>query len=207
MLPPRQALDSHQPPVPQGHLWLEIDLQLVLVERPPQVGGEPEPAYRPGLEAGVEQLDVARRRGGGGGRQVGSLEQGRGVASMVRMNGHAGRGVDVERQAAKDHLVADLLPQMRCQVKCRLGVLGTQLTNAEIRTKHPDAQWFPDAGLGLFIHWGIYSTAARHEWVKQRERITDSAYQPYFDHFDPDLYESPPQEAPDTDTGTVGTPP
>jgi alpha-L-fucosidase len=21
--------------------------------------------------------------------------------------------------------------------------------------KHPDAQWFPDAGLGLFIHWGI----------------------------------------------------
>ena len=26
--------------------------------------------------------------------------------------------------------------------------------------KHPDAQWFPDAGLGLFIHWGIASVAA-----------------------------------------------
>ncbi len=26
--------------------------------------------------------------------------------------------------------------------------------------KHPDAHWFPDAGLGLFIHWGIASTAA-----------------------------------------------
>src|SRR6185503_14076094 len=24
-------------------------------------------------------------------------------------------------------------------------------------TMHPDAQWFPDAGLGLFIHWGIAS--------------------------------------------------
>jgi alpha-L-fucosidase len=24
-------------------------------------------------------------------------------------------------------------------------------------TKHPDAQWFPGAGLGLFIHWGISS--------------------------------------------------
>src|SRR5438045_470855 len=24
-------------------------------------------------------------------------------------------------------------------------------------TRHPDAQWYPDAGLGLFIHWGIAS--------------------------------------------------
>ncbi len=24
-------------------------------------------------------------------------------------------------------------------------------------TLHPDAQWFPDAGLGLFLHWGISS--------------------------------------------------
>ena len=24
-------------------------------------------------------------------------------------------------------------------------------------TMHPDAQWYPDAGLGLFIHWGISS--------------------------------------------------
>ena len=32
----------------------------------------------------------------------------------------------------------------------------TQTTDAEPqRTTHPDAQWFPDAGLGLFIHWGI----------------------------------------------------
>ncbi len=26
--------------------------------------------------------------------------------------------------------------------------------------QHPDAQWFPDAGLGLFIHWGIASVGA-----------------------------------------------
>ena len=25
------------------------------------------------------------------------------------------------------------------------------------RNKHPDAQWFPEAGTGLFIHWGIAS--------------------------------------------------
>ena len=27
-------------------------------------------------------------------------------------------------------------------------------------TAHPDAQWYPDAGLGLFIHWGIASVRA-----------------------------------------------
>ena len=27
------------------------------------------------------------------------------------------------------------------------------------RTTHPDAQWFPDAGFGLFVHWGIHSVA------------------------------------------------
>jgi len=27
-------------------------------------------------------------------------------------------------------------------------------------TMHPDAQWYPDAGLGLFLHWGISSVRA-----------------------------------------------
>jgi len=30
----------------------------------------------------------------------------------------------------------------------------------ESRNTHPDAQWFPEAGLGLFIHWGIASVGA-----------------------------------------------
>jgi alpha-L-fucosidase len=29
---------------------------------------------------------------------------------------------------------------------------------------------------------------ARHEWIKNREKISDEDYQKYFDHFDPDLY-------------------
>jgi len=47
--------------------------------------------------------------------------------------------------------------------------------------------WFADARLGLFIHWGLYSVAARHEWVRHRERLTDEEYSRYFRHFDPDL--------------------
>lgn len=37
-------------------------------------------------------------------------------------------------------------------------VIGNKVTNAVLnRTTHPDAQWFPQAGLGLFLHWGISS--------------------------------------------------
>lgn len=42
----------------------------------------------------------------------------------------------------------------------------------------------------MFVHWGLYSLAARHEWVKYREEISTAEYQKYFDHFDPDLYDS-----------------
>ena len=38
---------------------------------------------------------------------------------------------------------------------------------------HGDARWFIRGRFGLFIHWGIYSAAARHEWVKNYEKIRD----------------------------------
>jgi alpha-L-fucosidase len=41
----------------------------------------------------------------------------------------------------------------------------------------------------MFIHWGLYSLAARHEWVKSRERLDDDTYRRYFDRFNPDLYD------------------
>jgi alpha-L-fucosidase len=44
----------------------------------------------------------------------------------------------------------------------------------------------------MFIHWGTYSAAARHEWIKSREQIPDDDYMVYFRHFHPDLYD--PQE-------------
>ncbi|WP_433440926.1 alpha-L-fucosidase [Nonomuraea sp. CA-141351] len=49
--------------------------------------------------------------------------------------------------------------------------------------------WFTEARFGLFVHWGIYAAAARHEWVKSYERLSDEHYRRYFDHFDPDLYD------------------
>ena len=49
--------------------------------------------------------------------------------------------------------------------------------------------WFVNDRFGMFVHWGLYALPARHEWVKNREEISDEDYQPYFDHFDPDLYD------------------
>lgn len=51
-----------------------------------------------------------------------------------------------------------------------------------------DTSWFTQARFGLFIHWGLYALPARHEWVKSVEKMDTAAYQLYFKHFDPDLY-------------------
>lgn len=56
-------------------------------------------------------------------------------------------------------------------------------------TASADLTWFTEARLGMFVHWGLYSLAARHEWVKNHERMTDAEYEPYFAHFDPDRYD------------------
>ena len=53
----------------------------------------------------------------------------------------------------------------------------------------PHLQWFYEARFGMFVHWGLYSVAGRHEWVKSRERTSDDDYDAYFGHFDPDLYD------------------
>jgi alpha-L-fucosidase len=52
-----------------------------------------------------------------------------------------------------------------------------------------DTSWFVRDRFGLFIHWGTYALAARHEWVKHHEKIPNEVYyEKYFKHFDPDLY-------------------
>ena len=50
--------------------------------------------------------------------------------------------------------------------------------------------WFDEARLGMFVHFGAYSVAARHEWVQNYERLTDEDYRQYVDHFDPDRFDA-----------------
>ncbi len=45
-------------------------------------------------------------------------------------------------------------------VQAEHGQIGNVRTKSTLHTNHPDAQWYPDAGLGLFLHWGISSVRA-----------------------------------------------
>ena len=60
-------------------------------------------------------------------------------------------------------------------------------SETEAQKKERMAWWVHDR-FGMFIHWGLYALPARHEWVKNNERLTNEDYQKYFDNFNPDLY-------------------
>ena len=55
--------------------------------------------------------------------------------------------------------------------------------------KEQRMEWWKDARFGMFIHFGLYSEAARHEWVKSNEGMTNEQYQKYFEQFNPDLFD------------------
>ena len=45
-------------------------------------------------------------------------------------------------------------------------------------------KWWTDARFGMFIHFGLYSAGARHEWMRKYERMTAEDYDAkYFQHF------------------------
>ena len=64
-----------------------------------------------------------------------------------------------------------------------------RLSDDAIQQMHGDTSWFVHDRFGLFIHWGLYALAARHEWVKHNEEIPNERYDAYFKRFDPDLYD------------------
>ena len=59
-----------------------------------------------------------------------------------------------------------------------------------VRKTPGDTSWFVHDRFGMFIHWGSYAMAARHEWVKNRECIPEDHYNLYAKYFDPDLYDA-----------------
>src|SRR5574344_1401714 len=51
-------------------------------------------------------------------------------------------------------------------------------------------EWWTEARFGMFIHFGLYAAAGRHEWAKSNERISDADYQRYFETFNPDRFDA-----------------
>ncbi len=53
-----------------------------------------------------------------------------------------------------------------------------------------DSSWFMHDRFGMFLHFGLYSMPARHEWVRRYEFLPDETYDLYFKHFNPDLFDA-----------------
>lgn len=70
------------------------------------------------------------------------------------------------------------------------GFSQNKIWNETEEQKTERLAWWTDARFGMFIHWGLYAQAARHEWVKKNERISDEDYQKYFEVFNPDLFDA-----------------
>lgn len=87
-------------------------------------------------------------------------------------------------------------------------IIGAEQAKSAVHTHHPDAQWFANAGLGAFLHWGITSTLGESDlsWSmmygeKTQEGIlkffgtqgvqrclTPREYWAQAEHFQPDCY-------------------
>lgn len=69
------------------------------------------------------------------------------------------------------------------------GVAQKKIFNETPEQKQKRMAWWTNDRFGMFIHWGLYASAARHEWVKRWERMNDAQYQPYFEVFNPDKFD------------------
>jgi hypothetical protein len=60
-----------------------------------------------------------------------------------------------------------------------------QPVTLSLMTTTAPSDWFARSRLGLFLHWGLHSLAARHERVKNYEKLDNAHYRRYFEHFWP----------------------
>src|ERR1700722_409559 len=81
-----------------------------------------------------------------------------------------------------------LLPVFICLIFTQ-AFAQKRIGNETDAQKEKRMEWWKDSRFGMFIHWGLYSGAARHEWVKHNEHLTNEQYQKYFDQFNPDQFD------------------
>ena len=57
-----------------------------------------------------------------------------------------------------------------------------------MKDENNKSKWFREAGVGMFIHWGVYSVIGRGEWVMQQEQMLLDEYDKYIPEFTADKY-------------------
>ena len=56
----------------------------------------------------------------------------------------------------------------------------------ELKLAPEDLQWWRDAKVGMFVHWGLYSILGRGEWARFNEQIPKEEYEALADEFIPE---------------------
>lgn len=59
----------------------------------------------------------------------------------------------------------------------------------ELKLPPEDLQWWRDAKVGMFVHWGLYSILGRGEWARFNEQIPKEEYEGLAQEFNPENFE------------------
>lgn len=59
----------------------------------------------------------------------------------------------------------------------------------ELNLTEEAMQWWRDAKIGMFVHWGLYSILGRGEWVRHNEQIPWEEYTALADQFCPEAFD------------------
>ena len=115
MVPPHQGLHTHDPPRPQRHLGLVVHDQLPPLDGVVQAALELQPLVGLGVEARrVELVGVATAVLGPVHGGVGVLEQRLGGGAVLRVQGHAHAGRDVDLLASQGEGAAERPQHLAC---------------------------------------------------------------------------------------------
>ena len=139
--PAGQRLGPGQRAVVQVDLRLQVHLDLAGVDRLPQVGDQGQPGARGGVGGRVEDAQAAAELLGLVHRQVGPLEQGRGVVAVLGGQRDTDRGADRQLQAVHPERLLERVHQDPAELD---GVVGgaaalhhRELVAAQARDQHP----------------------------------------------------------------------
>ena len=64
------------------------------------------------------------------------------------------------------------------------------MSSYKVKKTPGNTEWFVNDRFGMFIHFGLYSLAARHEWVMNYEETPQAEYDLYFKNFNPDMFDA-----------------
>lgn len=66
----------------------------------------------------------------------------------------------------------------------------SMVMRADAGDRNERTKWWTQDRFGMFLHFGLYSLAARHEKVILKEKMTQEEYAKYFEMFNPDLFDA-----------------